>query len=426
MSAFGQASAEKPSPCLARQPILTNDEKVFAYELLFRRGTDERTSDGDVENAATNIIETLNVVGFDAVCDGRIAFIKCDEPMLLKEFYLLLPPDQVVIEVTAESHANERVCAACVSLTQKGYRLALDNFTLNDPRERLAAYSQFLKVRMSRHSVSENAALAAKHRAKNRQMVAEEVQTRTQMLEAVRDGYTLFQGYFFREPERMRARHIPANQATHLRLLQVLSAPQVNLDIAEDLIKHDASLCYRLLRYLNSPLVGVASPVRTVRHAMAMLGERELVRWLRMATALAMGEEKCSDLVLSSLVRARFCELISPLLAQGSSDLFLMGMLSLMDAILEVPMGVVVEGLAFDPEIKEALLGAKKGSETPLTPLYRLMLAREQGDWEDVIAHAKKMNLSLPQVNRAFNEAMAWAREMTVAAPSQPPGQCAR
>lgn len=89
-------------------------------------------------------------------------------------------------------------------------------------------------------------------------------------------------------------------------------------------------------------------------------------------------------------------------------------------------MGVVVEGLAFDPEIKEALLGAKKGSETPLTPLYRLMLAREQGDWEDVIAHAKKMNLSLPQVNRAFNEAMAWAREMTVAAPSQPPGQCAR
>ena len=204
-----------------------------------------------------------------------------------------------------------------------------------------------------------------------------------------------------------------------LRLLQVLSAAELDLDAAEDLIKHDASLCYRLLRYLNSPLVGMASPVRSVRHAMALLGERELVRWLRMATALAMGEEKCSDLVLSSLVRARFCELISPHIAEGNSDLFLMGMLSLMDAILEVPIGVVVEGLAFDEKIKEALLGAKKGSDTPLTPLYRLMLAREEGDWEEVIMQAKKVNLSVPQVNRAFNEAMTWAREMTAAAPDR-------
>jgi EAL and modified HD-GYP domain-containing signal transduction protein len=132
-----------------------------------------------------------------------------------------------------------------------------------------------------------------------------------------------------------------------------------------------------------------------------------------MATALVMGQEKCSDLVLSSLVRARFCELISPKIDHGASDLFLIGMLSLMDAILEVPMGLVVEGLAFDPPTKDALLGAKQGSETPLTPLYRLMLAREEGDWEEVTAQAKKVNVSLPQVNRAYNEAMAWARAMT-------------
>jgi EAL and modified HD-GYP domain-containing signal transduction protein len=281
------------------------------------------------------------------------------------------------------------------------------------------AYSDFLKVDIRRHSAADNTAIAAKHRTKNRQMLAERVESRVQMLEAVQNGYTLFQGYFFRQPERMRARHIPANRATHLRLLQVLSAPELDLDAAEDLIKHDASLCYRLLRYLNSPLVGMASPVRSVRHAMALLGERELVRWLRMATALAMGEEKCSDLVLSSLVRARFCELISPHIAEGNSDLFLMGMLSLMDAILEVPIGIVVEGLAVDEKIKEALLGAKKGSDTPLTPLYRLMLAREEGDWEEVIVQAKKVNLSVPQLNRAFNEAMIWAREMTAAAPDR-------
>jgi EAL and modified HD-GYP domain-containing signal transduction protein len=244
-------------------------------------------------------------------------------------------------------------------------------------------------------------------------MLAEKVETRVQLLEASTHGYTLFQGYFFRHPERMRARHSPANQATQLRLLQVISAHDVDLDAVEDLIKHDASLCYRLLRYLNSPLVGIPSPVRSVRHAMALLGERELVRWLRMATTLVMGQQKCSDLVLSSLVRARFCELISPKIDHGTSDLFLIGMLSLMDAILEVPMGLVVEGLAFDPQTKDALLGAKQGSETSLTPLYRLMLAREEGDWEEVTVQSKKVNLSLPQVNRAYNEAMTWARVMT-------------
>jgi EAL and modified HD-GYP domain-containing signal transduction protein len=211
----------------------------------------------------------------------------------------------------------------------------------------------------------------------------------------------------------MRARHIPANRASYLRLLQAISAPEVNLTEIENLIKHDASLCYRLLRYLNSPLLGVSSPVHSIRHAMNLLGERELVRWIRMATTLAMGEEKCTDLVLSSMVRARFCELIAPKLQNGKTDLFLMGMLSLMDAILEIPMGVVVEGLALDRAVKEQLLQAKIGNESPLAPVYDLMLAREAGEWERVTALAKKLNLSLPFVNRAYTESVAWAREMT-------------
>ncbi len=413
MSTQGQAFAEKPSPCLARQPILTKEERVLGYELLFRESPDERHFHSDAENATSSIIDTLNTVGFDAVCDGRLAFVNCTELMLLKELFLLLPPDQVVIELQPSVPADANVCAACLQLKQKGYQIALDNFTLDDPREALVLYADFLKVDIRRLSSPQHAALCAKHARKTCQMIAQKVETRVQLLDASNHGCTLFQGYFFHHPERIRARHIPANQATHLRLLQAISASEVDLPAVEDLIKHDASLCYPLLRYLNSPLVGVPSPVRSVRHAMSLLGERELVRWLRMATALVMGQEKCSDLVLSSLVRARFCELISPKVDHGKSDLFLIGMLSLMDAILEVPMGVVVEGLAFDPETKDALLGAKKGSETPLTPIYRLMLAREEGDWEEVTLQAKKVNLSLPHVNRAYNDAMAWARQMT-------------
>jgi len=120
----------------------------------------------------------------------------------------------------------------------------------------------------------------------------------------------------------------------------------------EDLVKREPALCYRLLRYLNSPLLGLPAPVLSIRHALNLLGERESVRWLRMATTLVMGQEKSSDLVLSSLVRARFCELVAPRVEHGATDLFLMGMLSLMDAILAVPIGMVIEELSLAPDIR--------------------------------------------------------------------------
>ena len=187
------------------------------------------------------------------------------------------------------------------------------------------------------------------------------------------------------------------------------------MDLAEveELIKHEPALCYRLLRYLNSPILGLAAPVLSVRNALNLLGEKETVKWIRMATTLSMGQNKASDLVLASLVRARFCELIAPRVEHGTADLFLLGMLSLIDAILAVPMGMVVEQLCLDPAIKEQLMGAKMGKVTPLSPIYDLMVAREAGDWGLVTRLGKQLNLALSVVAENSNAAMRWAHEIT-------------
>jgi c-di-GMP-related signal transduction protein len=174
-----------------------------------------------------------------------------------------------------------------------------------------------------------------------------------------------------------------------------------------------------LLRYMNSPLLGLSSPVVSVRNALNLLGERESTRWIRMATTLVMGQDKSSDLVLSSLVRARFCELIASKIEHGNSDLFLMGMLSLIDAILSVPIGVVIEELCLDPTIKAQLLSAKTGKETPLSPIYDLMLAREAGDWGLVTRLGKQLNLSLSFIAETSNQAMRWAHEITSVGPEK-------
>ena len=140
-----------------------------------------------------------------------------------------------------------------------------------------------------------------------------------------------------------------------------------------------------------------------------------------MATTLSMGQDKSSDLVLASLVRARFCELIALRVEHGKSDLFLMGMLSLIDAILAVPIGMVIEELCLDPIIKAQLLCAKTGKKTPLSPIYDLMLAREAGDWEQVTTLGKQLNLSLSFVAETSTAAMRWAHEATSAV--RPPGR---
>jgi c-di-GMP-related signal transduction protein len=335
--------------------------------------------------------------------------------MLTNEYFTLLPPDQVVVEIQDSVPVDEISIKACQQLKGKGYAVALDNFVQDDPRESLIAYTDFIKIDHKRMPPEQIAALALRFANKQCRMIAQNVQTRQDFSSLKTLGFTHFQGYFFRKPEQLRARQIPANQTTYLRLLQALSKPNVDLVEVETLIKREASLCYRLLRYMNSPAFGLSSPVQSIRQALGLLGERQVVRWIRMATTMVMGHTKPSDLVLSSLVRARFCELLEPRVIHGNSDLFLLGMLSLMDAILEAPMGVVTEGLALDPNTKAQLLARKTGQKTPLSLIYEIMEAREAGDWEAVTAQAKKLNLSLIFVNRTYNEAMQWARQITSA-----------
>ncbi len=409
------AAEQKPSPCIARQPILAADESVVGYELLFRETPEERHCSADSDNATRTAIDTLNLIGLGVLCDGRKAFINCTHQMLLMGYITLLPPGDTVVELQDRVPAEEPVRAACQALKDAGYGIALDNFAPGDRRAPLADLADYIKIDIRKYPHEQCAPLVKQHASQLCQMIGLKVETRQDFVNARAGGFTLYQGYFFRQPERMRARQIPANQATYVRLLQAVAKPELDFAEIEDLIKREPSLCYRLLRYLNSPLLGLASPVSSVRHALNLLGERETVRWIRMATTIVMGQEKSSDLVLSSLVRARFCELLGAKVKHGGADLFLMGMLSLMDVLLEAPIGMLIEDLRLDPDIRAQLLGAKTTAKTPLSPIYDMMVAREAGDWGAVTTVGRHLDLSFLQISQVYNEAMRWAHQITSA-----------
>jgi c-di-GMP-related signal transduction protein len=405
----GEAKPNSATRFVARQPILTKDEKVFGYELLFRDGVENFFCSSDPEAASRSTLDTSMLMGLDLLCDGRRAFINCTREMLLKDYVTLVPSNQTVVEILETVPPDDLVMAACQRLKEAGYMIALDDFAIDDPRAPLTEVADIIKVDLKRTTPAECAAMIKRYGPWRCRMLAEKVETREEFVAASKAGFVYFQGYFFRRPEVLATREVPANRINYVRMLQTVSKPELDPREIEDAIKSEASLCYRLLRYLNSAVFGFANEIHSVRHALAMLGEREVRRWVRLVVTLAAGQGKSSELVLSALVRARFCELLSPKIQHGESDLFLLGLLSMMDAILEIPMPEVLDRVPIDQETKALLLGGTGR----LRPLYQLMLARESGDWQNTAELSKSLHLSDGEVAEAYWSAMQWARQVS-------------
>jgi c-di-GMP-related signal transduction protein len=403
-------SAPRPGThFVARQPILTTDEKVFGYELLFRDGIENFFRSPDSDAASRSTLNTSMLLGLDVLCDGRRAFVNCTRDILLKDYVTLLPAGQTVVEILETVSADELVVAACRRLKEAGYMIALDDFAINDPREALTDLADIIKVDLRASSTEDAAAMVKRYGPWRCRLLAEKVETREEFIASKKAGFLYFQGYFFRRPEILTAHEIPANQLNYLRMLTAVSQPELDVRAIENLVKGEASLCYRLLRYLNSAAFGFASEIHSVRHALSILGEKEVRRWIRLVASLGAGQDKASDLVLAALVRARFCELLSPKIQHGDSDLFLMGMLSLMDTILEIPMRQVLDNVPIDQESKAVLLGVTGR----LWPFYQLMLAQESGEWTAVKKLTSQLQLSENDASEAYWQAMQWARQVS-------------
>ncbi len=392
---------------VARQAVLDRSQNVFGYEILFRNGVEDYFN-ADPELAARSTLDSSLLFGINILCDDRRAFVNCTRDVLFKDLITLLPPSQAVAEILETVEPEDRVIAACKRLKAAGYLIALDDFAPNDPRLPLCEFADIIKVDVRATKPEERAGMMRRFASAKCKLLAEKLETPHEFQQARDLGFTYFQGYFFCRPEVVVGREVPASRLHYIRLLEMVSRREIDMRDLEKMLKGEASICYRLLRYLNSPIFGFALEIKSIRHAMAVLGEREMRRWIRLVVAVGAAEQKCSELVLMGLTRARFCELLSDRL-QSNSDLFLMGLLSIMDAVLEITREALLEQLPVDHETKAALLGQKSS----LRPLYQLMLAQESGEWTQSSALAKQLKLTDEVVASTWWEAMQWAQAAT-------------
>ena len=398
----------KPLRYVARQPIFDREEKVFGYELLFRDGLENAFS-GDTNEASRATVDRSLLMGLDVLCDGRRAFVNCTRETLVKGLVTLLPSAMTVVEILEDVPPDAEVIAACRSLKEQGYLIALDDYVADDAREPLADIADIIKVEMPLTTEEQRGTLIKRYGPWRCRMLAEKIETQADFVRTREQGFVYFQGYFFRRPEMVNTREMPANKLHYLRMLQEVSRPELDVRGLEKLIKSEMPVCYRLLRYLNSAVFGFKREIHSVRHALTILGERELKRWVRLVAAVGAGQDKTSDLVLAALVRGQFGDLLAPRVPHGESDLFLLGLLSLIDAMLEMPMAEVLDRIPLDHEAKAVLLG----QTSLLRPVYQLMLAHESGEWDAAAALSRSLHLDCEEVAGYYWQAQQWAREVS-------------
>ncbi len=392
---------------IARQPIFDVRQKVVAYELLFRNSEENRCVEQDLTLASRQMMATAMLVGLDVLSSGLTIYVNCTEELLCGGYPTLFPAKQTVVEVLETVNPSPPVISACRELKAAGYAIALDDFEDKPNQSALVELADIIKVDFRLTSTVERAALV-KHYGKNgRAMLAEKIETDEELIVAAQQGYTLFQGYFFCRPKILSTRSVKSMNPQHARILRLLGNRTFNFHEVEELIKSDPALCFRLLRYLNSAAFGFQGEISSILQAVTLLGEAELRKWLFLVAAIVSGRGH-PELITLALVRARFAEQLEEEAGISSSLLFFLGLLSLMDSILELPLSEVTEHLAISPDVRSALLG----SPGRLKDCLDLVIAYERGDWESCDQIGKKCQIPRQKMAERYLEALKWSRSL--------------
>jgi len=398
---------------VARQAIFDRDRRVHGYELLFR-SSEHNAFDGTDGTLATKqvLANSLLVIGLDNLVGRKKAFVNFGRGPLLQGWHASLPRGSTVIELLEDVEPDAEVVEACRQLRQQGYQLALDDFVFHPSYEPLLAVADLIKIEVQSAPRADQEKLVRYCQSRGMDTLAEKVETHEEFEWARQAGYNYFQGYFFARPAMMRARQIPAQKLHCLRLLQEAQRPELDFDRLEKLILADVSLSYQLLRYVNSALFGLRSQIRSIPQALLFFGETELRKWIALATLTRAADDKPGELILHSLVRARFCESVARKLHLGVDEsAFLMGLFSLLDALVDRPLDETLAEVNVIPEITAVLTG-KAPAESPLARIYALARTYEVGDWDQVETLACALGAHADQLGDAYCQALQWAGEV--------------
>lgn len=399
---------------VARQPIFNKQKKIYGYELLFRDSMANFMPDIDGDTASSKLLSSsFYTIGIDTMTSGKRAFINFTQNLLVQKLPLMFPRENTVVEILENVTPDTALIEALTEFVKNGYVIALDDFVYSAQTGPLISMAHIIKYDFMQTPLDE-IELSIKKLPANLRLLAEKVENYEVFKAGMDMGFELFQGYFFCKPEVIKGREISSSSINLLQIMSITNKADFEFEEVEKLMARDVSLSYKLLRYINSAYFGRKKSITSIKEALVYMGEGEVKRFIALVAMSKLASGKTDELVKTSCLRAKFCELCSDSsgLQTNSLELFTLGIFSLIDAILDQPMQKIMENLPLSDNIREALVH-RQGR---LTDFIVLVECYEQGDWEGLKEYSIGLKINEAHLPAIYLQACKWADTLTQSA----------
>lgn len=388
----------------ARQPIYNRDFQIEGYELFYRQTAGAESAEFlDAEIATSQIVlNTVTEVGLEQIVGPHKAFINIARDFVVGGYLQMFASPQLVYEIAGSIVVDEPLLQALRQLREEGYHFVLDDYTDNEAYQALLEIADRVKIDMLTTSEQEVRRLVPLLRQGGVRLMAERIETQEVQDLCQSLKFDFYQGYHFSQPKMLKfGGVVPANQLVVLQLVAKLHQPEIDLKAIEALIRQDVSLSYKLLRYINSAYFNLPRRIDSIQRAIVLLGTRNVRIWATLLS-LANLDQHRSDLITVALERAKMCELLAEAMGIPQKESgYTVGLLSVLDAITQAPMDLVLKSLPLEDEINDALLHHRG----PLGRILACTLAYERCDWSSL----DMLNLDPATINDAYMTALAEA-----------------
>lgn len=394
---------------IARQPILDINKRLYGYELLYRGAPGKLLGQVSGEQATASLLSSAFLTGdIEVISNNRLCFINFTRELLENNLPFSFPKTKVVVEILENVEPTPQVISVCRRLKESGYTLALDDFVYSRKFDPLLELVKIVKIDIRLTPLNTLIRTINHLKYHNVKLLAEKVESEEEFVLANRMGFSYFQGYFFCKPQSIRIKEISSVKVNLIRLLAEVTKKEIELERLREIIASDVAITYKLLRFLNSAYYYLLQKVKSVRHGVALLGEKELRNFCMLVIISELASDKPDELVRLVLVRAKLCEMLGKSVGISESEclnLYMIGLFSLLDAMLDCPMSEILDKLPINAVVKESLLGKKNA----YTDFLRLSQAFEKNQKDECLLLQKKLSLTAEQVQACYLEAVKYA-----------------
>lgn len=398
---------------IGRQPIMDAKQQIIGYELFFRHSAEAQTAvfEADFKASTTVLINTISQMDIQMLLGDKTAFINVNEEMLMSDFLELMPPQRTALELLRSVPASAEVIERCHALRALDYKISLDNPHLSADSAALLDCADFIKIDIQSIDLATLEKLYAQLNGPSVKLVVEKVETEQQFEACTKIGFKYFQGFYFARPETFTAKVINPTFDSVLGILNKVNQDSENTDI-EAGFKRDPALSFKLLRYINSVGFGLSCEVESINHALTILGRKQLYRWLTLLMVTAGENSTPPALMKTSITRGRLTELLGEgyFEKQDRDNLFIVGVFSMLDAILKMPIDQVLEKVQLPESVNDALIH-RKGV---YGPFLQLTEACEDADSTRILELAEELQMDSSRVNDCHLSALAWVESLGV------------